>query len=242
MGSRFRSEPRPSECRRPASLRLAVPGTGSARAIRPFAVPTSRGDGPRPPYTRRVPEVANPPVALIASSSEGDGGESAIRVRMLANWCDSRTLCELFNRMSSNNDYEWHFLDAGGARRQIRMTWDDNDPDYWVVINGPQAADESHIDPARTVVFHMEPLMWTDTLRPLWGRWASPSPLSFIQVRDHRHYRNSNDWWLGLSYTELNSGPSPDKDRFMAACVSTKYFDPGHRKRIDFLPFLDGGG
>lgn len=159
---------------------------------------------------------------------------------MLSNWCESQALRELFNRMTSHNDYEWQFMDAGGSRRRIRIVSDDDEPDYWVVMNRPAPADERAIDPARTVVFPMEPLMWTEPMRPLWGHWASPSPLPFLQVRDHRRYRNSNDWWLGLSYEELSTGDPQAKSRLMAACVSGKYFDPGHRKRLDFLHFLDG--
>jgi hypothetical protein len=169
-----------------------------------------------------------------------DPGE-VIRVGMLANWCDSREICELFNRMTSEGNYEWRFDDAAGTPRRLRMVaGDDEDADYWAVLNAPQAADRGSFDPSRTVVFQMEPLMGTEPMRERWGEWAAPSPLSFLQVRDHRRYRNSNDWWVGRSYAELRDGPAPEKDRTMAACVSAKYFDPGHVRRIDFLRFLDG--
>ena len=163
-----------------------------------------------------------------------------IRVRMLANWCSSRELCELFNRMTTEEQYEWHFRGLDGAERRLRMTSsDDEPPDYWVLINAPPAGEDAQFEPDRTVVFQMEPLMWTEAMRERWGRWAAPSPLSFLQVRDHRRYRNSNDWWLGPSYAELRDGPPPEKSATMAACASTKYFDPGHVRRIDFLRFLD---
>jgi Glycosyltransferase family 10 (fucosyltransferase) C-term len=171
-------------------------------------------------------------------ASPGGPGE-VIRVRMLASWCDSRTLCELFNRMTAEGNYEWRFHGLDGAERRLRITWaTDQEPDYWVVINAPSGEEQS-LDRSRTVVFHMEPVMWTEQMRGLWGEWAAPSPLSFLQVRDHRRYRNSNDWLLGASYTELRHGPPLNKHRMMAACVSAKYFDPGHIRRIDFLRFLD---
>ncbi len=162
-----------------------------------------------------------------------------IRVRMLANWCSSSELCELFNRMTTEGNYEWRFTDLDGAERRLRITAaDDEEPDCWVVINAPP--DESErFDRRRTVVFHMEPLMWTEQMRGRWNSWSAPSPLSFLQVRDHRRYRNSGDWWVGPSYTELRHGPSPSKHRTMAACVSTNYLNPGHIRRIDFLRFLD---
>lgn len=175
---------------------------------------------------------------LTGQANEPDAGD-LLRVRMLTNWCDSRTLCELFNRMTTDSQYRWEFRDAQGTQRAIQMTWEDENPDYWVIINGPRAADVPGLDPARTVIFSMEPLMWTEPMRARWGRWAAPSPLSFLQVRDHRRYRNSCDWWLGLSYAELKAGSPPSKDRVLAACVSEKYSEPGHRKRVDFLHFLD---
>jgi len=162
-----------------------------------------------------------------------------ISVRLLANWCDSRTLCDLFNRMTTDGRYEWRFDDMQGAPRRLRISWDDDDPDYWAVLNAPPPGEPVALDPARTVVFPMEPLMWAETMRERWGAWASPSPRSYLQVRDHRRYRNSCDWWVGLTYGELRDGPSPKKDRTMAACVSEKYFDPGHRRRVDFLHVLD---
>ncbi len=178
--------------------------------------------------------AAGPP-RLVAADAD------VLRVRVLASWCDARTACALFNRMATDGR-DWPFEDLAGGRRRLQLTWDDDDPDAWVVLNAPQPDDPAvtRLDPARTVVFQMEPLMGTDRMRPLWGPWAAPSPRSFLQVRDHRRYRNSNDWWLGLTYTELARTPLPHKDRTMAACVSAKFFDPGHRKRLDFLHFLDG--
>jgi GR25 family glycosyltransferase involved in LPS biosynthesis len=171
--------------------------------------------------------------------SHGDPGE-VIRVGMLANWCDSRELCELFNRMTSAGNYEWEFRDAEGAPRRLRMVTDAESADCWAVLNAPRPEDRGSFDPARTVVFQMEPLMSAEGMRERWGEWAAPSPLSYLQVRDHGRYRNSNDWWVGRSYSELRDGPALEKSRTMAACVSAKYFDPGHIRRIDFLRFLDG--
>jgi hypothetical protein len=158
-----------------------------------------------------------------------------IRVGMLTNWTEPRSLCELFNRMTTDGNYEW--IDPHG--RRIRMVADDPEPDYWVVINSPRPQDEPLISRERTIVFQMEPEMWTPRMRRQWGTWASPSPLGFLQVRDHRRYRNSCDWWLGLSQRQLVDAPLPPKTRPLAACVSAKYSDPGHTRRLDFLRFLD---
>jgi GR25 family glycosyltransferase involved in LPS biosynthesis/glycosyltransferase involved in cell wall biosynthesis len=197
------------------------------------------------------PPLVDAPLALLESGVDSDvqydfesvaAGPSVpvIRVRMLANWCSSRELCEHFDRMTTDEHQGWRFRDLDGIERDLKITWDDDEePDHWVVINAPRAADEARFDPRRTVVFQMEPLMWSETMRERWGSWAAPSPLSFLQVRDHRRYRNSSDWLVGQSYSELLHDAPPHKDRTMAACVSAKYFDPGHVRRIDFLRFLD---
>lgn len=171
-------------------------------------------------------EVAEPP--------------DVIRVRLATNWCGSRQLVELFNRMTTAGNYEWRFRDLSGVEQRLRITWaEDPEPDYWVLINGPPAGEDCAFDRSRTVVVHMEPLMWTDRMQAVWGDWRAPSPLSYLQVRDHRRYGSSNDWLLGRSYSELRDGPSPEKTRTMAACVSAKYFEPGHVRRIDFLRFIE---
>lgn len=162
-----------------------------------------------------------------------------VRVRMTCNWCPPRELCELFNRMTTDGNYEWCWTAEDGVPRRLRIVADDGAADFWCVINAPWPGDEKLLDRERTVVFQMEPEMASAAMRERWGRWAAPSPLSFLQVRDHARYRNSNDWWVGRTYRELRDGPPPEKTATMAACVSAKYFDPGHVKRVDFLRFLD---
>ena len=67
-----------------------------------------------------------------------------IQVRMLANWCSSGELRELFNRMTTEGNYEWRFSDLDGAERRLRITAaDDEKPDYWVVIVSIAAAPSS---------------------------------------------------------------------------------------------------
>jgi GR25 family glycosyltransferase involved in LPS biosynthesis/tetratricopeptide (TPR) repeat protein len=174
------------------------------------------------------------------SDSSAGRGVQALRVRMLSHWCAEAELRELWNRMTTDGDYEWRFRGLDETERCLRLVGDDDeDPDHWVVLNAPPPGHESRLDPARTVVFQMEPLMWTERMRERWGRWAAPSPLSFLQVRDHRRYRNSNDWWLGSTYSELTRGTLPQKQGVLSACVSAKYFDPGHVRRVDFLRYLD---
>ncbi|MDX6581027.1 MAG: hypothetical protein QOI10_211 [Solirubrobacterales bacterium] len=162
-----------------------------------------------------------------------------IRVRPLSWWSDSRGLCELFNSMTPQGNYEWPFTDLAGRPWRMRLVDDDAATDFWAVFSAT-GAEQADPDPARTVVFQQEPEMSSEPMRGRWGPWAAPSPLRFLQVRDHRRYRNSVEWWIGRGFAELRDGPPPEKTATIAACVSAKYFDPGHVKRIDFLRFLDG--
>lgn len=153
----------------------------------------------------------------------------------LAWWTDSLGLCETFNQMTPHGNYEWPFTDSAGRHRRLRLVTEESD--RWVVFSAPRA--DSQFDPARTVVTASEPQMWTEAHRGYWGEWAAPSPTGFLAVRDHRRHPNAPNWWVGRSYTQLHDQPPPEKTRTLAACVSDKYFAPGHIKRIDFLRFLD---
>lgn len=159
-----------------------------------------------------------------------------VRVSLLTSWTDPTSLTELYNRMTTRGSYEWDD-DRTGLR--LRLVVDDPSPDVWVVLNRPPPSHDPLPDPSRTIVFHMEPVMWTAAMRPIWGRWAAPSPTTFLQVRDHRHHRSVVDWWVGLSHHELVHGAPPEKTHSIGACVSAKYSDPGHRLRVDLLRHLD---
>jgi hypothetical protein len=141
----------------------------------------------------------------------------------------------MLNRMTPHGNYEWPFSDSAGQARRMRLVTEE--PDRWAVFSAPPAGSE--LDPARTVITASEPEMWTERWRAQWGEWAAPSPQSFLAVRDHRRYPNAPDWWIGRSHAQLRDDPPPNKTRTLAACVSTKYWDPGHIKRLDFLHFLD---
>ena len=52
-----------------------------------------------------------------------------IRVKMICNWTSSEGLCNEWNRMSKGN-YTWN---------DIEITWNDNNVDFYVIINKPSA-------------------------------------------------------------------------------------------------------
>jgi hypothetical protein len=152
-----------------------------------------------------------------------------LRVKLLGDWADSTQICDDWNRMSQG-DLRWN---------DIEVTSDDTDIDFWVIINRPRRGEE--FIASRTIVFQMEP--WCPEPEQTWGvktwgEWARPDLAAFLQVRTHRSHVNNAFWQLGLTYEELRDRPVT-KTGVLATICSPKYFDPGHKKRVDFLHFLD---
>ena len=153
------------------------------------------------------------------------------RVKMLCNWCSSEQLCREWNTMSKGN-YTWN---------NIEITWSDTDIDYWVIINRPPS--NAHYVPEKTIVFQMEPWCgepWQTWGVKTWGLWAKPDPTKFLQVRSHDNYYNNAFWQLNMTYHQLkNETPQKTMENRISSICSSKYFDLGHKFRIDFLKFID---
>lgn len=155
-----------------------------------------------------------------------------IRVRMTGNYWTSRQLCEEWNNLTKGN-YTWN---------NIQFTWETNNIDYYVIINRP--CDNDYFDPARTIIFHMEPWCYNPSHNwgvKTWGEWAQPDETKFLQVRSHKNYCNNGFWQLKSSYTDLKNMTNIQKydHSIISTICSSKYFDEGHIKRIDFLKFLE---
>jgi FkbM family methyltransferase len=159
------------------------------------------------------------------------------RVKMLCNWCSSEDLCKEWLKMCKGlNTYKWN---------DIEITWSDDNIDYYVIINKPQPG--AKYVPEKTIIFHMEPWCSDDKQNwgvKTWGEWAKPDPMKFMQVRSHDTYLNPGFWQLNLTYSQLKEMDMvkykyTDKSNIISSICSSKYFDPGHKKRIDFLKFLE---
>ena len=159
-----------------------------------------------------------------------------IRVKMLCNWCSSKDLCNEWSNMCGRG-YSW---------KNIEITWDDCNIDYWVIINKP--CDNSYYDPKRTIVFQMEP--WVNNESHLWGvktwgEWAEPDENKFLAVRGRKTKCHNNAFWqLELNYNELVDLKYENKNKMdtVSSICSSKYYDEGHIARIDFLKFLEMKG
>jgi len=151
------------------------------------------------------------------------------RVKLISNWDTSKGTCDHWNSNSMGN-YSWN---------DIETTWEDTDIDFYVIFNKPN--DKDYYDPKRTIIFHMEPWCELDSQRwgvKTWGRWANPDPSEFLQVRTHRKYVNVGLSQLSTTFSEFKTKRIV-KNKLMSSICSSKYFDPGHIKRIDFLKYIE---
>jgi GR25 family glycosyltransferase involved in LPS biosynthesis len=156
----------------------------------------------------------------------------SIRIKMLCNWCSSEDLCKEWLKMTKGN-YKWNHLE---------ITWTDTDIDYYVIINKPAFGEK--YEPEKTIVYHMEPWCYNSDQNwgvKTWGEWSNPDPRKFMQVRSHNLFVNNVFWQVNMTYKELkNTSISNLKTYNIVSSVCTsKYFDPGHKKRIDFLKYLE---
>ena len=158
------------------------------------------------------------------------------RIRLECNWTDSKTLCNLWNKMSKNNNFQWDNI-------QIVS---DGDFDYTVIINMPSSPNFKY-DPSKTIVFKMEPLMDIDTNK--WGDWGKLTSINnklndreFLKVFSHDSDFNNNEWHLSKTYQHLSKYEIVKEPRYfnvLSTILSGKYRDHGQIKRVDFIKFLE---
>jgi len=160
-----------------------------------------------------------------------DSIKNNIKVKLICNWCSSEQLCLEWSNMSEHL-FKW---------KNIEVTWNYENIDYYVIINYP--SNNEYYDPKKTIIFQMEPKCSNNNQNwgiKTWGLWENPDPLKFLQVRTHELYYNNCTSQLKINYNELSSiSIIKRSDNYISTICSSKYFDPGHIKRIDFLHFLE---
>ena len=154
-----------------------------------------------------------------------------INVKILCDWCSSEKLCQECNNMSKGNCI-WN---------NIRITHEDENIDYYIIINKPFDKNQKY-DMDKTIVFQMEPLCNNEYQNwgvKTWGVWAIPDESKFLHVRTHKKYYNNCMWQLYIDYNQLMNNSIKKTHNYMSTICSSKYYDPGHIKRIDFLKFIE---
>ena len=154
--------------------------------------------------------------------------DKKIRVLLLCNWCSSKELCDIWNKMSKGN-YSWN---------NIKIVWEEP-CDYYCVINQPPS--NIRIDTEKTIFFKMEPHMNKNS--HLWNKdWMNIPSNDFKFFGDHDVHFNNNEWHLSKTYTELKNQEIIKEEQLstiLTTNLSDKYNDPGHIKRVDFIKFLE---
>jgi GR25 family glycosyltransferase involved in LPS biosynthesis len=150
--------------------------------------------------------------------------EKRIRIRMMCDWCSSEQLCREWSNMCLDG-FNW---------RNIEITWDTENIDYYVIIN---RTNETGYDKTRTIVFQMEPWVYDEGKSwgvKTWGDWSIPT--GFMKVFAHRDHLNNVQWQI----PKIDS--SIDKEDKIISILSKKNFDEGHIKRIEFIRRLEECG
>jgi hypothetical protein len=169
---------------------------------------------------------------FIISNKKYTKNVNRIKVKMICNYCDNNELCKSLLNMSKNdNKSVWN---------NIELTDDDDNIDYYVIFNKPY--NNTYFDPKKTIIFQMEPWCYEEYQKwgvKTWGEWSKPDINKFLHVRSHDKYLNNCFWQLKTTYNEFKTKQIDKLYNYVSTICSSKYFDPGHIKRIDFLKFLE---
>jgi len=156
-----------------------------------------------------------------------------IRIKLICNWCSSKELCN-----------EWkHLCIDGFTWNNIEITWENENTDFFVIINYPIA--NEYYDKKKTIIFQMEPWVHNKDKNwgvKTWGEWAIPNETDFLKVIGRQSNTYNNIAWQIHFNDEQLKQITYDKSDILSCITTDKYFDEGHIARIDFLKFLEAKG
>ena len=155
-----------------------------------------------------------------------------INVKMIGNyWNSSEELCYEFNLMTPERNYIYN---------NIKITWTDENIDYYVIINKPKENDISYYEPNKTIVFTMEPkaLNHEYGINKIFGEWANPNKNIFLHVNDHENNLNNVQWKLNIPHEILIKEISDKNINKIASIISYKNWFDGHKLRINFIKHI----
>lgn len=130
---------------------------------------------------------------------------------------------------------EWDKLSKGNCTWNNIKLVDTHDADYTLIVNLPVKRPPDFIfNPSKTILYHMEP----SVLYKKWGYFADPPVGVFMSLQTHKYNHNNLEWHLGKTYHQLKT-EDINKSKIMSTVTSSLYSWTGHKKRIDFLKYLD---
>ena len=139
---------------------------------------------------------------------------------MICNWSSSYDLCKEWSNMCEDN-FIW---------KDIEITWENHNIDYYIIINYPQNAD-NYYDPKKTIIFQMEPSVAIKH----WGKWSHPNESKFMFVGTHKNILNA----VQLQIKTIPTIYPEERKNNILAILSAKNHDIGHIKRINFIKQLE---
>jgi hypothetical protein len=119
----------------------------------------------------------------------------------------------------------------------LEFVLDDNDIDYYVIINKPRDNDKYEI--GKSIVFHMEPWINDKSKKngiSKWGFWSKPKGV--LKLFNHENYLNNTQWKVDLNYVNLRLKDICKKNKIISI-LSNKNFDEGHKYRINLIKYID---
>lgn len=101
-----------------------------------------------------------------------------------------------------------------------------HDPNVWVIVNAPPP--DACFVPARTIIVQMEPFMTP---------WMAQQRFDdYLAAWVHARVPNCVEWHLGFDvFAPLDHA----KTKTLSTVLSSKYVDPGHKLRVDFVRAMD---
>ena len=153
--------------------------------------------------------------------------KKVIQIKLLCNWTSSEKLLQ-----------EWKPIIKQQLNYQIEFTTSNENIDYFIIINKPQYESDSY-DPEKTIVYQMEPWVHNNNKNwgvKTWGIWAKPDKNKFMHVHSHDEYLNNVQWQIEIP--ETLDIPIKRHDKLISI-LSEKYFDDGHKKRVNFIRYLE---
>ena len=140
------------------------------------------------------------------------------KIKILCSW--TQTPNEYFKKQLKNFEY-----------------WDDfaltNDKlaDFYVIINQPfPNKKDNYYEEEKTIYLTMEPTF--SKWRLDFGKYVNP------KSKIYYHNVNGLEWWLSKNYNQLLESKIV-KSKNISSIVSDNYFSEYHKKRVNFLKYLD---